>query len=104
MYALRDAFDNYGMEYPTFDYFCTLRIARYIVKGCYSYSLDVVLDYLNIKWGMHHRADSDSLGCALLLLKCLQLDNSSLEDLEEKHFFHQGKICPQHFYSTSYNR
>src|SRR5574344_1749397 len=34
MYALRDAFDKYRIEYPTFDYFCTLRIAKYIVKGC----------------------------------------------------------------------
>lgn len=32
MYALRDAFDEHNMEYPTFDYFCTLRIARYIVR------------------------------------------------------------------------
>ena len=63
MYALRDAFNKYGMEYPTFDYFCTLRIARYIVKGCYSYSLDIVLNHLGIEFEHHHKADSDSLGC-----------------------------------------
>ena len=34
MYALRDAFDKYDLEYPTFDYYCSLRIARYVVKGC----------------------------------------------------------------------
>ena len=43
MYALRDAFDEYGIDYPTFDYFCTLRIAKHLIKGCYSYSLDVFL-------------------------------------------------------------
>ena len=48
MYALRDAFDKYKIEYPSFDYFCSLRIARYVIKGCYSYSLDVVLNYLGI--------------------------------------------------------
>lgn len=94
MYALRDALDNYQIEYPTFDYFCTLRIARYIVKGCYSYSLDVVLKYLGIEFDGHHKADNDSAGCAKLLLKCLDMDGSTLEELEEKYHFHRGKFAP----------
>lgn len=97
MYALRDAFLKYSIQYPRFDYFCTLRIARYIIKGCYSYSLDVVLDYLNLKFGVHHKADSDSLGCAKLLLKCLELDGSTLDDLESKYNFHRGKFAPNTF-------
>ena len=97
MYALRDAFDKYGMEYPTFEYYCTLRIARYIVKGCYSYSLDIVLDYLNLDFEGHHKADNDSLGCAKLLLKCLEMDGSNLEDLESKYNFHKGKFAPNTF-------
>lgn len=97
MYALRDAFIKYSIPYPTFDYFCTLRIARYIVKGCYSYSLDVVLDHLNIDFGVHHRADSDSLGCAKLLLKCLELDGSTVDDLEAKYNFHRGRFAPNTF-------
>jgi len=94
MNALRDAFNKYGMEYPTFDYFCTFRIAKYIVKGCYSYSLGIVCDHLGIDFGIHHRADSDSLGCALLLLKCLEMDGSSFDDLEAKYNFHRGKFAP----------
>ena len=97
MYALRDAFDLYEMTYPTFDYFCTLRIARYIVKGCYSYSLNIVLDHLGIEFGEHHKADSDSNGCAKLLLKCLEIDGSTLDDLEEKYLFHRGKFAPNTF-------
>lgn len=97
MYALRDAFIKYSIPYPTFDYFCTLRIARYIVKGCYSYSLDVVLDHLNIDFGVHHKADSDSLGCSKLLLKCLELDGSTLDDLEAKYNFHRGRFAPETF-------
>ena len=94
MNALRDAFNKYGMEYPTFDYFCTFRIAKYIVKGCYSYSLGIVCDHLGIDFGIHHRADSDSMGCALLLLKCLEMDGSTFEDLEAKYNFHRGKFAP----------
>lgn len=97
MYALREAFDEYSIDYPSFDYFCTLRIAKYIVKGCYSYSLPIVLDYLGIGFKGHHKADNDSLGCAKLLLKCLELDGSTLEELEKKHHFHRGKFAHNTF-------
>ena len=97
MYALRNAFDDYGIEYPTFDYFCSLRIARYIVKGCYSYSLDVLAEQLGLEFGTHHRADSDSLGCALVFLKCIELDGSDLDGLEAKYKFHRGKFAPGQF-------
>lgn len=97
MYALRDAFDLYGIPYPTFDYFCTLRIARYIIKGCYSYSLNIVLNHLGIDFKNHHKADSDSNGCARLLLRCLEMDDSTLENLEEKYHFHRGKFAPNTF-------
>ena len=97
MYALRNAFDDYGIEYPTFDYYCSLRIARYIVKGCYSYSLDVLAEQLGLEFGTHHRADSDSLGCALVLLKCIELDGSDLDGLEAKYKFHRGKFAPGQF-------
>ena len=97
MYALRDAFDLYQMKYPTFDYFCTLRIAKYIVKDCYSYSLDKVLEHLGIEFKGHHKADNDSVGCAKLLLKCLEIDGSNLEELEDKYHFHRGKFAPNTF-------
>lgn len=97
MYALRDAFNKYGIEFPTFDYFCTLRISRYIVKGCYSYSLDIVANHLGIEFGIHHKADSDSLGCAKILLKCLELDNCKLDELEKKYNFHRGRFAPNTF-------
>lgn len=97
MYALRDAFNKYKIEYPTFDYFCSLRIARCIVKGCYSYSLDVVANHLGLEFGVHHKADSDSLGCALVLLKCLEIDGSKLDELEEKYNFHRGFFSPNTF-------
>ena len=97
MYALRDAFDKYGIEYPTFDFFCSLRVARYVVHGCYSYSLDVVLHYLGIEFDHHHKADSDSLGCAKLLIKCLEMGNITFEDLEVKYSFHRGSFAPCSF-------
>lgn len=90
MYALRDAFDYYQMPYPDFDYVCSLRIARYIVKGCYSYSLDVVLEHLGIEFEGHHKAGNDSKGCAELFLKCLEMSQTPLEKFEEVFKFHKG--------------
>lgn len=104
MYALRDAFNKYEMEYPTFDYFCSLRIARYVVKGCYSYSLDVVANHLGLEFGVHHKADSDSLGCALVLLKCLEIADSKLDQLEEKYNFHRGSFAPNTFIAHLQNK
>lgn len=104
MYALRDAFNKYGIDYPTFDYFCTLRIARQLIKGCYSYSLNVVLDYLGIKFEGHHKADNDSLGCAELLLKCLEIDGSTLDEMESKYNFHRGKFAPSTFIAHQANK
>ncbi|MBP5514613.1 MAG: 3'-5' exoribonuclease [Bacteroidaceae bacterium] len=104
MYALRDAFNKYRIEYPTFDYFCSLRIARCIVKGCYSYSLDVVANYLGIEFGVHHKADSDSLGCALILLKCLEIDGSELDELEKKYNFHRGSFSKNTFNAHLQNK
>lgn len=97
MYALRDAFNKYDIEYPSFDYYCTLRISRYIVKGCYSYSLDIVANHLGIEFGVHHKADSDSLGCTLVLLKCLEMDGCKLCDLEIRYNFHRGRFAPNTF-------
>ena len=104
MYALRDAFNKYGVEYPTFDYYCSLRIAKYIVKGCYSYSLDIVAYHLGIEFGVHHRANSDSLGCALVLLKCLEIDGSKIDELEEKYGFHRGSFSPNTFIAHLQNK
>lgn len=103
MYAMKSAFDKYGMDYPTFDYFCSLRIARYTIKGCYSYSLNVILDHLGLKFGKHHKAGDDSRGCAMLLLKCLELENCSLEELESKYNFHRGMFAPCKFKAQQKN-
>lgn len=99
MYALRAALDKYELEYPTFEYYCSLRLARYLIKGLYSYSLNVVLYHLGIDFGTHHKADDDSLGCANLFLKCLDLAGCEIEDLEKRFLFHKGQFAPSFFRS-----
>lgn len=94
MYALRDALDAAGLDYPTFDYYCSLRVSKKVVKGCCSYTLPCVLDYLGIGFEGHHNAKKDSLGCANLMLKCLELAECGFDGLEDKFSFHRGQFAP----------
>lgn len=67
-------------------------------------SLNVVLDYLGIKFEGHHKADNDSLGCAELLLKCLEIDGSILDEMESKYNFHRGKFVHSTFIAHQVNK
>lgn len=97
MYALRDALDAASIEYPTFDYFCSLRLSKKLVKGCCSYTLPCVLDHLGIEFEGHHNAKKDSLGCAKLMVKCLELAECGFDEIEEKYSFSRGKFYPGGF-------
>ena len=99
MYALRDAFDYYKIEYPTFDYFCTLRLARKLIPGCYSYSLQPLLNKLGFTSEISHRAADDSLGCARIMMKCLELAETDIDGLEDKLNISRGRFSPNSFIS-----
>ena len=93
MYALKDAFNLYKMEYPTFKHYCSCRIAKYIFKDTYSYSLAPLCTAMGIAFESHHRAESDSTACAKVFIKSLELANiTSLEELESKYCFNCGSF------------
>ena len=76
-----------------------MRISKYVIKGLFSYSLDKVLNYFNIAFEVHNNAYDHSKGCAELLLKCLEKENCTLEEMETKYHFHRGKFAPNTFIS-----
>lgn len=90
MYALRDALEASNIAFPEFDYVCSLRIAKYIMKGCDSYCLPALLCKLGIDMENHHRAGADSLGCARLFAKLLEMSGKRISDLENEYQFHRG--------------
>ena len=93
MYALRDALLLHNIPFPTFKYYCSYRIAKYIIKDCYSYSLPNVCEALNIPFDKHHRAEEDSVGCANVFIKCMNLDGiNSLDELQNKYNFRCGEF------------
>lgn len=93
MYALRDALLENNMPFPKFDYYCSYRIARYVIERCYSYSLPNVCEALGINLALHHRAEADSIACAEVFIKCVQRSAiESLSELETKYHFKKGEF------------
>lgn len=96
MGALRDALNLYGVEFPTFDIMCTLRISRKTIPGYSSYTLDSV--YYNLfghDMENHHHACDDAAACAEILLECLTRNGVTCrEEVEDKFSLHIGHICP----------
>jgi len=73
MYAIRDALMENGIEFPTFQYYCSLRVARYTFRDTYSYSLPILCTAMGIPFPHHHRAGGDAEGCAKVFIRSLEL-------------------------------
>ena len=110
MYALKDAFDLYGIAYPVFDYYCSLRISRKAFPGLYSYSLPDVCNAIGIEFNQHHRAKGDAVGCAEVFLKSIErLGVNQLDELPEllklrKGSFNGKDHIPQRQKDISYSK
>ena len=60
--------DAYGLELPRYlPYACTVQMGRHCYPELVNHKLDTLCRYRGIALD-HHRADSDSLACAMLLL------------------------------------
>lgn len=90
MYALRDAFENAGMEYPTFIILCSLRMANYTIESD-SYSLDSLTNLLGIDLPHHYRATDGSVACAEIFIETIKRASVlSINELENKYSFKHG--------------
>lgn len=98
MYALKDAFKVWHIDYPTIDYYCSYRVAQKVVPNCDSYSLPYICRELNIDFGKHHRAEGDAIGCANVFIECIDRANiSSLEELQNLYMFECGRFKDAEF-------
>lgn len=97
MYVLRDAFNRFGIPFPSFVYFCSYRMAKSVLN-CYNYSLDSVCEMLDIKMEKHHRAKEDAEACARVFVKCIELaEVKSFQDLMNKYKFKCGRFDNEYF-------
>lgn len=108
MYAIRDALTESNIAFPIFQYYCSLRIARYTFRDTYSYSLPILCTAMGINFPHHHRAGGDAEGCAKIFIRSIELAGvSSIDELQEKYKFHCGEFRPGAFVaqlSTSQGR
>lgn len=67
MSVLRKTLDEYGLDYPEFDYLCTLRLAKQIWQKLPSYKLSSLARFLGAEF-VHHHAAQDAEMCAKVAL------------------------------------
>lgn len=71
--CIRTAFRVYGMDYPDYPFYCTLRKARGTIPRALigSYSLPSLCDFLGIPFYNHHNALADAEACAKIAMTIL---------------------------------
>ena len=98
MYALKYAFEENNMPYPSFQHYCSYRVAKYCFKDTYSYSLPILCEAMGIEFTHHHRAEVDAIGCAEVFIKSLELSGvTSYDELQRRYEFKCGYFSPDHF-------
>jgi DNA polymerase-3 subunit epsilon len=70
--VIRDACGLCEMEWPTFEYCCTLIIGRRVWPGLPTYSLPFLAEHLDIAAGDHHNAASDAETAAEILANAFE--------------------------------
>ncbi len=62
--CLKAVFRMYCMDYPDYEFHCTYRTARKIIKGLPNYKLHTVSAYCGFNLENHHHALADAEACA----------------------------------------
>lgn len=103
MYALHDALELYSLDYPTFDYYCTLRLSKELLHGIPNYTLpEVYLACTGEHLQNHHDATADALACAEIMCRLFKLaDVDSFETLAERFRIRKGEFAPGMFVAQS---
>jgi DNA polymerase-3 subunit epsilon len=71
MSVLRKSLELYDLEFPEFDYLCTVKIAQKTWTDLENHKLDQMSRFLNFKF-KHHDALDDCLACANVLIRACE--------------------------------
>lgn len=70
--CLKAAFKEYGMEYPGYEFYCTCRASRRLLRNeIPNHRLETVAGHLGYDLRRHHHALADAEACAFIALKLL---------------------------------
>ncbi|MDR1200691.1 MAG: 3'-5' exonuclease [Tannerellaceae bacterium] len=66
--CLKAVFKTYCMDYPDYDFHCTLQAARKLFKNLPNHKLNTVATYCGYNLENHHHALADAEACAMIAL------------------------------------
>lgn len=92
--ALCATLDDYGIEFPSFRYLCTVKLSQKAYPEFASHRLNCLCDELGITFS-HHQAYDDAYACAEVL-RCIMNDCNvhSLREIEEHFEVDTGRVYP----------
>lgn len=94
MSVLRKSLELYGIEFPTFDYLCTVKLAQKTWPNLDNHKLNTISDFLSFDFN-HHDALDDCLACANVMIKaCADEGVATPKDLAFKHRVKVGQVFP----------
>ena len=70
--CLRAVFKTYRMDYPDFEFYCTLKASRKVFGGIRNYQLKTVAMHCGFNLANHHHALADAEACAVIALRTLE--------------------------------
>ena len=86
--------DMFGLEYPTFDYLCTVKLSQLAYPELKSHKLNNLCEALGISFS-HHQAYDDAYACAQVLLRILKDYNlHTPSELSEHFHVSVGRLYP----------
>ena len=92
--ALTKTLDMFEIEFPEFEYLCTVKLSQEAYPELPSHKLNFLGDALGIDFS-HHTACDDAYACAMVLVHILEdFGINSKEELEEKFDIGIGRIYP----------
>lgn len=97
MAVLSKCLRDYGLYWKdTAAYICTCKMSRASLPGVENHKLNTLCDYYGLELD-HHRADSDALACACILLNLRKMTDEQEHmrryDLRTGRTLPQGKAC-----------
>jgi len=92
--ALKKAMTLYSIEYPCFEYLCTVILSRKAYPTMPGHRLNDMADAFNIKF-LHHNAEEDAYVCAEVLLHIIDdFDIKTTDDLKKLFDVSPSKVFP----------
>lgn len=64
--CLKAIYESHNIEYPNFDFHCTLRAAKQKLTNLGNHKLDTVANYFGYNLENHHHALADAEACAII--------------------------------------